>query len=171
MNVVPADVRIETYVRGGSVEAILDASRKVNRALRAGGDAVGAETVIDEVPGYLPMKNDEGLQELMYANLVSLLGKDHVARQIPHSGGSTDAADVAALMPAVHAYIAGAEGVAHSKDYLIVDKEMANIKAAKALTMTVIDLLADGAKAGLEIKKNFKPAMTKQEYIDTWCNM
>ena len=37
--------------------------------------------------------------------------------------------------------------------------------------MTVIDLLADGAKAGLEIKKNFKPAMTKQEYIDTWCNM
>ena len=43
--------------------------------------------------------------------------------------------------------------------------------AAKALTMTVIDLLADGAKVGLEIKKNFKPAMTKQEYIDTWCNM
>ena len=31
--------------------------------------------------------------------------------------------------------------------------------------------IADAAKAGLEIKKNFKPAMTKQEYIDTWCNM
>ena len=37
--------------------------------------------------------------------------------------------------------------------------------------MTVIDLLADGAAAGLEIKKNFKPAMTKQEYIDKWVNM
>ncbi|MBQ8091861.1 MAG: amidohydrolase, partial [Pyramidobacter sp.] len=75
VNVVPADVRIETYVRGASIESILDASAKVNRALKAGGDAVGAETRIDEVPGYLPMRNDEGLQELMYANLVSLLGK------------------------------------------------------------------------------------------------
>ena len=171
VNVVPADVRIETYVRGASVESILDASAKVNRALKAGGDAVGAETRIDEVPGYLPMTNDEGLQDLMYANLVSLLGDGHVARHVPHSGGSTDAADVAALMPTVHAYIGGAEGVAHSKDYHIVDKELSYMVAAKALVMTVIDLLADGAKVGLEIKKNFKPAMTKQEYIDTWCNM
>ncbi len=171
VNVVPADVRIETYVRGASVKAILDASAKVNRALRAGGDAVGAGTRIVEVPGYLPMTNDEGLQDVMYANLVALLGADRVRRHIPHSGGSTDAADVAALMPVVHAYIGGAEGVAHSKDYRVVDKELAYIVAAKALAMTVIDLLADGAKIGLEIRKNFKPSMTKQEYIDTWCSM
>lgn len=171
VNVVPADVRIETYVRGASVEAILDASQKVNRALKAGGYAVGAETIIDEVPGYLPMKPCGDLQDLMYTNLVQLLGEDAVGRSTPHSGGSTDAADVAALMPVVHAYIGGAAGVAHSKDYHIVDKELAYIVAAKALTMTVIDLLADGAKIGLKIKADFRPQMTKQEYIDTWVNM
>jgi len=171
VNVVPADVRIETYVRGATIDSILDASAKVNRALKAGGYAVGAETRIDEVPGYLPMNPCPAMQELMYANLVSLLGKEHVGRHIPHSGGSTDAADVAALMPVVHAYIGGAAGEGHSKDYHIENKELAYITAAKALVMTVIDLLADGAAAGLEIKKNFKPAMTKQEYIDKWVNM
>ena len=170
VNIVPADVRLETYVRGASIDAILDASAKVNRALKAGGYAVGAETKIDEIPGYLPMDPCPAMQDLMYANLTALLGKDHVARHIPFNGGSTDAADVAALMPVVHAYVGGAAGRAHTKDYHIVDKELAYITAAKALIMTVIDLLADGAIKGLAIKYGFKPAMTKQEYIDKWVN-
>ena len=107
----------------------------------------------------------------MYANLVNLLGKDRVARRVPHLGGSTDAADVAALMPVVHAYLGGASGVAHSKDYRIVDKELAYVTAAKALVMTVIDLLAGGAGLGLKIKKDFKPAMTKEEYLEKWCRL
>lgn len=171
VNVVPAEVRIETYVRGATVEAIEDASNKVNRALKAGGDAVGAQTKIVEIPGYLPMKPCSALQDVMYANLVNLLGKDRVARRVPHLGGSTDAADVAALMPVVHAYLGGASGVAHSKDYRIVDKELAYVTAAKALVMTVIDLLAGGAGLGLKIKKDFKPAMTKEEYLEKWCRL
>ena len=142
----------------------------MNRALKAGGYAVGAETKIDEISGYLPMDPCPAMQDLMYANLTALLGKDHVARHIPFNGGSTDAADVAALMPVVHAYVGGAAGRAHTKDYHIVDKELAYITAAKALIMTVIDLLADGAIKGLAIKYGFKPAMTKQEYIDKWVN-
>jgi len=42
VNVIPGEVRIETYVRGRSVEAILDAERKVDRALKAGALALGA---------------------------------------------------------------------------------------------------------------------------------
>jgi amidohydrolase len=41
VNVVPADVRLETYVRGASVEAIQAAGKKVDRALKAGAMAVG----------------------------------------------------------------------------------------------------------------------------------
>ena len=40
---VPADVRMETYVRGRSIEAFMSASDKVDRALRAGAMAVGGE--------------------------------------------------------------------------------------------------------------------------------
>lgn len=35
VNIVPADVRMETYVRGTNLEGILDASEKVNRSLQA----------------------------------------------------------------------------------------------------------------------------------------
>src|SRR5437867_4796548 len=44
-NVIPGEVRIETYVRGKTVEAILDANRKVDRALRAGALALGAKEI------------------------------------------------------------------------------------------------------------------------------
>ncbi|HBK85211.1 MAG TPA: amidohydrolase, partial [Firmicutes bacterium] len=54
VNIVPSDVRIETYVRGKTMPAILDASKKVNRALKAGALAVGAEVDIIEIPGFLP---------------------------------------------------------------------------------------------------------------------
>jgi amidohydrolase len=46
VNVVPADVRIETFVRGRNVEAMQDANKKVNRALKAGAMAIGAEVEI-----------------------------------------------------------------------------------------------------------------------------
>ena len=42
INVVPADVRLETFVRGTSYDAIADAAAKVDRALKAGALAVGA---------------------------------------------------------------------------------------------------------------------------------
>ena len=34
------------------------------------------------------------------------------------------------------------------------------------MALTVVDLLADGAERALEIKKNFKPTLTKEEYIN-----
>src|SRR5918996_3634478 len=59
VNVIPADVRIETYVRGRTVEAILDANVKVDRAFRAGALGLGARVEIETLPGYLPLFNDE----------------------------------------------------------------------------------------------------------------
>lgn len=168
VNIVPADVRIETYVRGARVEAILDASKKVNRALEAGAYAVGAQCEIIELPGYLPVIPHQPLANLMYENLAALIGRDRVECIGSQSGGSTDAGDVSHLLPTVHAYIGGAVGGAHCPDFCIEDKEMAYITAAKALVTTAIDLLADGAETGLEVKSSFKPAMTKEEYLRDW---
>ena len=55
VNVIPAEARIETYVRGRTLDAVLDANRKVDRALRAGALALGAKVEIDTLPGYLPL--------------------------------------------------------------------------------------------------------------------
>ena len=45
---------------------------------------------------------------------------------------------------------------------------MAYIVSAKALIMTAIDLLADGAETGRMVKETFKPVMTKEEYLKNW---
>ena len=55
VSAVPADVRMETFVRGRTIEAIMDANKKVDRALRAGAMAVGAQVNIQTIPGYLPL--------------------------------------------------------------------------------------------------------------------
>src|SRR6201993_1857049 len=74
VSVVPAEVRMETFVRGGSLEAILDANRKVDRCLRAGAMAIGAEVEIHTIPGYLPQRNDKRLGRIFGANIEALFG-------------------------------------------------------------------------------------------------
>ena len=42
---------METFVRGKTLDAIMDANRKVDRALRAGAMAMGATVNIQTIPG------------------------------------------------------------------------------------------------------------------------
>ena len=166
VNIVPADVRMETFVRGKTLEAIKDANEKVDRALRAGAVAVGGKVRIETLPGYLPMIQDRNLTAVCRANAESLLGKRKVAPFGHHTTGSTDMGDVSRIMPAIHPYAAGASGVSHGDDYMIEDYNQAVLNPAKVTAMTVIDLLADGAAKGREVVAKHKPDMTKQGYLD-----
>ena len=168
VNVVPADVRIETYVRGSNTPAILDASAKVNRALKAGADMVGAQCDINELPGYLPVVQCDGLNELMYENLKTLLGDKAQLFCPGFGGGSTDQGDVSSVIPSIQSYFTGATGGLHSESYCMVDEENAILNAGKALAMMCVDLLYDDARAAREIKDNFKPVFTKEEYLREW---
>ncbi len=167
VNIIPADVRMETYIRGRTMDAILDANVKVNRALQAGAMAVGAEVEITEIPGYLPLMNDPSMSDLFRANMGTLIGADNVS-QGQHSAGSTDMGDITYIMPGIHPDIGGVTGRAHARDYCLVDHEMVYINPAKAMAMTVIDLLWQGAEAGRQIKATAKPPMTIPEYLEMW---
>ena len=162
---VPADVRMETFVRARTIEAINDANMKVGRALRAGAMAVGGSVTITTLPGYLPMHHDEKLIEVYRPNAASLVGEDEVFVQ-GHRTGSTDMGDVGHIMPVLHPYVGGANGTGHGDDYLVKDYELAVLTGAKAMAMSVIDLLADGAAKAKEVKASYKPPMTKQQYLD-----
>jgi amidohydrolase len=164
VNAVPADVRIETFVRGRSVSAIAEANEKVDRALRAGAMAVGARVRIETLAGYLPLITDPGMARIYRENAVSLVGEKSVG-QVEHRAGSTDMGDVSHIMPAIHPYVGGATGIGHGSDYLVQDYGLATVTAAKALAFTAVDLLADGASAAREVLRQHKPAMTKDEYL------
>ena len=161
---VPADVRMETYVRGKTVGAFLSASEKVDRALRAGTMAVGGSVAITTLPGYLPIQNDESILELYRVNAAALVGEDSLVR-LQHRTGSTDMGDVSQLMPVIHPYVVAASGNAHGNDYVVQDYELGVLTGAKAMAMTVIDLLSDGARRAHEIKAGYESPMRKQEYL------
>ena len=161
---VPADVRMETFVRGKTVEAFLAASQKVDRALRAGAMAVGGSVTITTLPGYLPIQSDDAVLELYGANAGALVGHENLVR-LGHRTGSTDMGDVAQLMPVIHPYVVAATGNGHGSDYIVRDYELGVLTAAKAMAMTVVDLLADGARQARRIKARYKTPMSKQEYL------
>ena len=168
VNIVPADVRLETYVRGSNTEAIMGASEKVNRAFRSGGDAVGAACEIIELPGYLPVVQCDALNDLMVEELHTLVG-DQVMKICPgFGGGSSDQGDVSQLMPSIQSFFAGVEGGLHTRDFCMKDKELTMITAAKAMLCLVIELLYDDAATGKRIKADFKPVFTKEEYLRKW---
>lgn len=167
VNAVPADVRIETFVRGKTIEAIQDANEKVDRALRAGAMAVGGKVRITTLPGYFPMRSDSNLRDLYRTNSIALLGKKKVLPLTPgyHGTGSTDLGDVSHIMPAISGFSGGAIGIGHGADYLIEDYQLAVINPAKVMAMMVIDLLADGAVKGREVLIKSKPRLTKEQYL------
>ncbi|HWQ61874.1 MAG TPA: peptidase dimerization domain-containing protein, partial [Negativicutes bacterium] len=164
VNVVPADVKMESYVRARTVEAMLDANKKVDRALKAGADAIGAGVAITDLPGYLPLFNEPTMDALFAANAAALLGPDAVATA-GHTAGSTDMGDLAHIMPVIQPYIGGVAGLAHTRDFAVVDPEMAYIVPALVMAMTVIDLLAGDAAAAENILADYKPKMTKDSYL------
>jgi len=167
VNIIPADVRIETYVRGKTTDVILKASKKVNRALRGGALTVGAKVKIQEIPGYLPMKNDPEMSKIFGENAKKILGKRSVKKD-EHRTGSTDTGDLSAIMPTIEPSISGATGTGHGNDYKIADKRMGYIVPAELMAMTVIDLLWDNATNAHKIIKTFKPQVKRKEYVRYW---
>src|SRR5439155_1560015 len=155
VNVIPGEVRIETYVRGRTMEAIVDANVKVDRALRAGALALGAKVEIETLPGYMPMTCDPIMTRYFRDNVSSLFGAEHY-RQIGHRTGSTDMGDLSQVMPILHPYIGGARGTGHGADFVILHKPLAYLGPAKALAAIVVDMLWDGAAAAREVTATFK---------------
>jgi amidohydrolase len=164
VNVIPGEVRLETYVRGRTVEAILDANAKVDRAFRAGALALGAKVEIETLPGYMPMTCDPTMAGVYRDNAVGLVGEANF-RQIGHRTGSTDMGDLSMVMPVLHPYMGGATGSGHGADFQIVDKELAYLGTAKGLAAMVVDMLADGAAGAREVLDKARPPMTPAQYL------
>jgi amidohydrolase len=167
VNVVPADVRMETYVRGKTIKAVLAANEKVNRSLKAGAYAVGAKVEIKELAGYLPLNQDINLSELFKDNILPFVGENNIINGVDMIG-SSDIGDLSSILPAIQPTMGGFKGSPHSSDFEVSDKIAAYILPAKAMAMTVVDLLYDDAKKGISVKESFKPLFTKEAYLSMW---
>ena len=167
VNSIPSSVRYEGRVRGATPEAIADAATKMDRCMKAGALALGANVRITTIPGYLPIKNDRRLGELFKQSATRLVGRSSVSEVDSNfgGGGSTDMGDLSHLMPVIHPYASGFTGVGHGRDYMVGDYDQALIYPAKAMVMTVIDLLTAQAKKAQEVIAKSGHLMTKRRYL------
>jgi amidohydrolase len=165
VNIVPADVRMESYVRARNIEAIKKANEKVDRSLKGAAMAVGADVKITDIPGYLPLLNNQSLDSILESNLLELIDQD----QITVGGdftGSFDFGDISHLMPALHPFFGGVSGDLHTRNFKTEVKEDAYILPVKALAMTVVDLLYNDAAEAEKIIEDFEPPLSKAEYLN-----
>ncbi|MEM7255010.1 MAG: amidohydrolase [Pseudomonadota bacterium] len=164
VSAVPADVTMETFVRGRTLEGIVDANRKVDRALRGAAMAIGAQVEIETIPGYLPQNNDPAMSEAWGDNVRAMYGPNSFKIE-EHRTGSTDMGDLGHIMPVTHPYIYGASGVGHGSDYILESKTDVYVNMAKLLAMTAIDLLGNDATLAQSVLNNSRPKLSRDEYL------
>lgn len=167
VNAVPDDVRLELFVRAKNFEALVDTSKKVDRAFIAGGDAIGAKVNIENIPGYMPLNPNQALDKIFLENAKKIFGEEKIGK-CPHLNGSTDMGDVSQIIPAIHPWVHVVKGKLHGADFEITDPYIAYIQSARIISWTLIDLLANGAAKGLEIKSTAKTPMTKEIWLRNW---
>lgn len=165
VNAIPDTVKLESYIRGASMDAIIAANKKVNRALAASAAAMGAKVQLQDIPGYWPrLYPQDGIDAVVEAMEQVL---DVASYDSDWSTGCSDLGDVGTVMPALHPVISGASGKAHGDDFRITDPECACVKSAQAQLCLLALLLRDGGERAKRIVANYKPEFASmQEYFD-----
>lgn len=162
INIIPSKAVLSTYVRGSSWDAIVDANRKVNRALAGSALAIGAKVSCSDVAGFSPYHNDAKLSKLMYEVMCDLLGEENVIWDDSWGTGSTDMGELAMVMPIVHPHISTSKGNSHGDDYEI-DRPEAIIDSVKGQLAILHALLENGAARARDIAESYRPVFHSKE--------
>ncbi|MDL2293758.1 amidohydrolase [Ruminococcaceae bacterium OttesenSCG-928-D13] len=169
VNTVPDRVEMECYVRAKSTAAMRAVNSRVNRALRGAAHALGARAEIEDFPGYLPIEPCQPLARLFVANAALLLPDMEcgMGQMFP---ASTDMGDLSAVLPAIQPTVTGFAGGLHRADFQPLDPYYAYVFPAIVMAMTVYDLLKDGTRAALAVKRTGR-RRTREEYMELWHNV
>jgi len=167
VNIIPAKATVSTFVRGATMEAIVEANKKVTRALASGALAMGAEVTVSDRPGYAPLINAPALMEVAKECMIAVAGEDKVSFNDSWGTGSTDMGDLSAVIPSMHPHVSGAAGAGHGDNYQIVDPMKACVMSAQAQVLMVVELLKDNAAKAKHVIETFEPVYpSKAAYFE-----
>ncbi len=166
VNAIPDEVKLESYVRGANMDAIVAANRKVNRAIAASAASIGAKVTITDMQGSWPRWNDRVMVETFREAMGAVVEKV-IINLDDWNAGCSDMGDMASLMPTIHGYVGGAIGTEHGSDYLFTDPKTTCMNAAKIELLATILLLQNGAEKAKEAVAKYTPYFkSKEEYIE-----
>ncbi len=170
VNAIPERVKLESYVRGATFDAIRSANRRVNQALCGAALSLGTNLEIIDTPGYAPLNCDPNLIAVYGEAMAAVLPEEEPNIQMIFGSGSTDMGDISTIMPAIHPYAGGAVGISHGSNYYIEDPIAACVGSAKLQLAMLYFLLGDGAARAKKIMAEFKPLFASKEayfeYVD-----
>jgi amidohydrolase len=159
-NVVPSHSAASFLIRARSIDYLDKLKQKVLKCFEAASVATGARLEYkwaDVV--YEPMKNNLVLAELFARNMESL-GRKVAPLEAYFSFGSTDMGNVSQVIPAIHPSVAvsSPDVLLHTVEFAAAAASESGHKglldAAKALAMTIVDLLGDSQTMN-EVKDEF----------------
>ena len=154
VNVVPDKVVMECYVRASNIKALKAVNARINRAIACAVASIGATVEIHDIPGSEPVHNDKTLADLSVLVAKEIAGENGCSTSNEQGGSSTDMGDVSCVIPSVHAYVGGVEGIAHGKDYRIVDSKAICVNSASLQVGVIEKLLSNDAKLAKEVMNN-----------------
>ena len=167
VNAIPHQVKIESYVRGKTFDAIVKENKKINRAFIGSALSLGANIEIIDTPAFAPLLNDKGMMELA-RDAASISMPEEKFNYDPNAigSGSTDMGDLSCKMPVVHPNDGGRIGTSHGADIYVNDPERCCVKSAKWQVTMLKLLLENGAERAKSILANFKPLFkSKEEFL------
>jgi len=168
VNIIPEELRIESYVRGKNLEAMKRENRKINRALTGGALAMGAGVEICDRPGCAPEYHDTEFLKLVEQCCIDLSGREKVNFDYNKwVASSSDFGDITCVMPGVQFYVAGASGTVHGVDYCVTNPERFCLNAAKALLFVVLELPSEEGMKAKKILEQYEPIYPSiQAYLE-----
>ncbi len=150
-NIVPERAAGRFYVRAANLPELAELKARVERCLRAGAEATGADCELrwDSVD-YLEIRYNDPLATAFRAN-AEALGREFFPsdRLPPGLQGSTDMGNVSHRVPSIHPMLAASplHVTIHHPEFAkwagSEQGEVAALDGAKALAMTALDFLAD----------------------------
>ena len=167
VNAVPAEVIMESYVRAATTDALVNANKRITRAISAAAASNGCTAIISDIAGSEPFTENVDLTRLCLKTFEEIGGKGcYLDKTDVWDASSTDMGDVSVNFPAIHPYANGATGNFHGKDFALVDPVKACVNSAILQLALIRRLLENGAEKAKEIKANFKPVFpTIEDYV------
>lgn len=169
VNAIPDKVTLHTGVRGATMDAVLAANKKINRAIAAAA-SVGAKVSITEEPGHCPRHTDDTLFCIFEKAMSEVLETVNCDRNA-WGAGCSDMGDISSLMPMAHPYVRGATGKGHGSDFFFIDGPTSCMESAKIQLLALRALLENNAEKAKKIVAEYKPFFASKEeyfkYIDS----
>ncbi len=167
VNVIPAEVVVESFVRGGNMKQIKLANEKINRAFAGSAAAMGCRLVIEDQIGAAPRIEDENLRHAFCEVGKMLFEESEIRNNRPWSAGCTDMGDISAVMPSVIAYVGCSSIPGHTNRFVVEDAYTACVTNAKLQAAWVVYLLCNNAEfAKKVIAETNPPYPSIKAYLD-----